>query len=87
MLPLVQTNAELAKLLSFPPSMLTYLVVLLPSLGSAWKARILALAFDQKARLASAPSIFPKARLMKIFEKRAFQRFTKMNDGKSKICD
>ena len=47
----------------------TYLLVLLPSLGSA---RFLARALDQKARLGSARAIFQKARIEKILLIRAF---------------
>ena len=50
------------------------MVVLLPSLGSARKARFLARAYGQKARLGSARSLFQKARFVKILEKQALSK-------------
>ena len=53
--------------------------MLLPSLGSARKARISARAFCQKARLGSARSIFQKARFGKFWKTVLFQNFAKRN--------
>ena len=61
--------------------------MLLPSLGSAQKARISARAFDQKAYLARLVQYFKKIVLWKFWKNELFQKFTKMNDAKSKMCD
>ena len=51
-------------------------LVLLPSLGSARKARFQARGFGQKARLGSACSIFQKARNPKIWKTELFSRIS-----------